>query len=340
MSLLRLVIWSLLATTVCAPLSAADSSLDFVRIYCVECHSGATSEAGLDLESLKSDLTDRETFARWVKLHDRVAAGEMPPKDYAQPKPAERSKFVKDVQTELIAAERMRFERDGRTPVRRMTRGEYENTIRDLLALDGVPIHASLPEDGSAHGFDKNADALDISHVNMSKYVAAADQALDMAIAVQPQPPIRQTYRFSLARHIYLILMNGDAVMLKDGKPDDVFPPAGALPHVGAVEHINVCRESIKRGASVGVFRHEDESFKPYFYDFAAIYPGRYRIKTSFWGFQWDKGKVLPGRGTEAARLSVVQLQDNGRGGGHPSYILGYYDAPPNKPQSMSFILG
>ena len=66
----------------------------------------------------------------------------------------------------------------------------------------------------------------------------------------------------------------------------------------------------------------------PYFIEFVTIYPGRYRVRTSLWSFQWDKGKVLPARGTEAARLSIVQLTGDGRGGGHPSTVLGYYDAP------------
>jgi len=312
---------------------SAELPTAMLKTYCADCHSGAEAEGGFDLSALKTDLADGETFRRWVKIHDRMASREMPPVDAPQPPDVERGKVVKQLQTELIALERARIERDGRTPIRRMTRAEYEHTIRDLLALEGIPLHSSLPEDGSAHGFDKNSDALDISHVNLAKYVEAADAALDMAIATQPEPPLRQTQRFSLARHIYHITMNGDAVMLKDGRPDPAFPPGGHIAHLGAHEHINVCRDSLERGASVGVFRHEDESFKPYFYDFAALYPGRYRIKTSFWSFQWDKGKVLPARGTEAARLSVVQLQDDGRGGGHPSYILGYFDAPPNKPQ-------
>jgi hypothetical protein len=85
---------------------------------------------------------------------------------------------------------------------------------------------------------------------------------------------------------------------------------------------------SFRNGASVGLFRPEDESFSPYFNEFVAIYPGRYRLTTSLWSFQWDKGKVLPSRGTEAARLSIVQLVGDGRGGGHPSTVLGYFDAP------------
>ena len=71
---------------------------------------------------------------------------------------------------------------------------------------------------------------------------------------------------------------------------------------------------SFRNGASVGLFRHEDESFSPYFNEFVAIYPGRYRLTTSLWSFQWDKGAVLPSRGTEAARLSIVQLVGDGTG--------------------------
>ncbi len=85
---------------------------------------------------------------------------------------------------------------------------------------------------------------------------------------------------------------------------------------------------SFQNGSSVGLFRHEDESLSPYFIEHVTLYPGRYRVRTSLWAFQWDKGKVLPARGTEAARLSVVQLTGDGRGGQHPSTVLGYYDAP------------
>src|SRR3954453_23322061 len=91
-------------------------------------------------------------------------------------------------------------------------------------------------------------------------------------------------------------------------------------------------------GRSVGVFRHEDESFIPYFIEHVTIYPGLYRVRTSLWSFQWDRGKVLPSRGTEAARLSCVQLTCDGRGGQHPSYVLGYYDAPSLKEQEHELV--
>src|SRR5207248_7827126 len=64
----------------------------------------------------------------------------------------------------------------------------------------------------------------------------------------------------------------------------------------------------------------------------------RYRVRTSLWSFQWDKGQVLPSRGTEAGRLSVVQLTGDGRGGQHPSYVLGYFDAPSINSQEHELV--
>ena len=121
--------------------------------------------------------------------------------------------------------------------------------------------------------------------------------------------------------------MNGDGVLLKNKQPDPDFPPAAAHAHLdqGAHERMGVFGP---KTSSVGLFRPEDESFSPYFIEFVTIYHGFYRVKTSLWSFQWDKGKVLPSRGTEVGRLSIVTLVGDGRGGQHPSTVLGYYDAP------------
>jgi len=305
--------------------------------HCYDCHDAETKKGNLDLTALKTDFADAENFARWLKVHDRIESGEMPPKKKARPAAPDVKAVTSALAESLIKAEQQRLESESRTGVRRLTRAEYENTVRDLFDLPGIVLQNGLPADGSAHGFDKNSDALDISHVNMAKYLEAADATLDAAIATQPQPPTVQKHHISLARHVWLILTNGDAVMLKDQKPDTVFPATGELNHIGANEHVALARESARRGASVGVFRHDDESFKPYFYDFAALYPGRYRLRASFWSFQWDQGKVLPSRGMEAARLDVVHLQDDGRGGGHPSNVLGYYDAPSLTPRVHEF---
>lgn len=310
----------------------------FFKAHCIECHNSDSHAGGLDLTSLKSELSIADNFARWVKIHDRIESGEMPPKKQSRPAVADKEAVTKWLKTELVKAEQEKLLNEPRTGVRRLTRSEYENTIRDLFDLPGIALQSSLPADGSAHGFDKNSDALDISHVNMAKYVDAADHALDMAIATRPQAPASVNQRISLATQyiVQVILLNGDAVLLKDKQPDPNFPPSGEQGHLDHGAHNRM--GSFSEKSSVGVFRHEDESFNPYFQEFATLYPGRYRIRASFWSFGWDKGKVLPSRGTEAARLSAVQLTENGRGGGHPSYVLGYYDAPSLNPKVHEFV--
>ena len=171
----------------------------FFQAHCYGCHDTASKQGGLDLSALQRELSSGDNFLQWMKIHDRIESGEMPPKGQARPSDVERAAIVSELKGALIGAEREKRVADPRTGVRRMTRAEYENTIRDLFDMPGIALQNELPADGSAHGFDKNSDALDISHVNLAKYIEAAEQTLKLAIAIQPQPPTVKTQRISLA---------------------------------------------------------------------------------------------------------------------------------------------
>jgi hypothetical protein len=332
MKFLRAIIcWS--AMTAVAHAAVEPPLNEFFEKHCTDCHDADTPKGNLDLTSLNANLADSENFTRWVKIYDRIERDQMPPKKKERPDAAEVKSVLASLSNELIKAERTRLDGESRTGLRRLTRAEYENTLRDLFDMPGIRLQEMLPQDGSAHGFDNNCDALDISHVNIAKYVEAADKVLDLAIATQPQPPTVRKQRLSLAQpggFIAHIIMNGDGVLLRDMKPDPAFPPAGEYTHIDEGAHARL--GVFDSGATVGLFRHEDESVSPYFAAHVAVYPGRYRVRTSLWSFQWDKGQVLPARGTEVGRLSVVQLTGDGRGGQHPSYVLGYFDAPSLQP--------
>ena len=300
--------------------------------HCFGCHDTETKKGDLDLTTLNTDFATADGFARWVKVHDRIESGEMPPKKKPRPAATESKAMTGWLADALNKAERARLDAE-RTGVRRLTRVEYENTMRDLFDLPGLSLQSGLPADGSAYGFDKNSDALDISHVNLATYMDAADRTLDVAIATQPQPPTVQKHRLSLARGIWLQITSGDAMLLSDQQPDKLYPPAGTQQHIGANEHIALAAKRVKAGASVGVFRNEDESFYPTFSGWKTVYPGHYRVRTSVWSFQWDKGKILPSRGTEAARLDIVEFNPNDARQPLAKNLLGYFDAPSLKPQ-------
>jgi hypothetical protein len=158
-----------------APLGA------FLESHCHECHDADVRKGDLDLTALAMDFNLPETFARWVKVFDRVQSGEMPPAKKARPSLKEMEGAQLWLKEQLLTADRTRLQNLARTGVRRLTRAEYENTVRDLFDMPGIALAGELPADGSAHGFDKNSDALDISHVNLAKYLEAADHTLDVA---------------------------------------------------------------------------------------------------------------------------------------------------------------
>jgi hypothetical protein len=168
----------------------ADEVASFTDRYCSSCHNDVDKEGGLDLTSLTFDPNDAANFATWVKVHDRVQTGEMPPKEKKQPARGELGTFVKGISTSLISAETESVAASGRAVRRRVNRSEYENALRDILSIPALMVKDQLPEDGEAFRFNKVANALDVSHVHMSRYMSAADYALRQAMSIKwVQPP-------------------------------------------------------------------------------------------------------------------------------------------------------
>jgi hypothetical protein len=156
----------------------------FLDHYCSDCHDAQTKKGGLDLGSLRGDVSTRALQDRWSSLLDRIAAGEMPPAKNARPGADEIRDFVAGIRPRLLAADRAR-----RAVVqRRLNRVEYDTTIRDLLGID-IDLKPLLPEDQRAGGFDTNGEALQLSADLMAGYLEAAERALGAAIVHGPQPP-------------------------------------------------------------------------------------------------------------------------------------------------------
>jgi mono/diheme cytochrome c family protein len=176
--------------------AAANSWHAFLQKHCFECHDPDVRKGGLDLTTLPLTLTNPTNFDTWAKVVERVAAGEMPPSKKPRPEPKELSVFTNALSAELLRAYLKMVAAEGRATQRRLNRYEYEETLRELLSLPYLEVKAFLPEDSESHGFNKIGEALDVSHVQMARYLSAGEFALRQAMAPQVARPERTVTRY------------------------------------------------------------------------------------------------------------------------------------------------
>lgn len=157
-----------------------EAILAFVDQHCADCHDDSMKEGDLDLYSLGFDLTDKESFKKWMRVFERVKAGEMPPGEKRRLGEEEKKDFLAHVGEPLRKLDAADVAKNGRVRGRRLTRVEYEHTLHDLLGID-IPLKTLLPEDGGLHGFETVASAQQLSHHQMARYLDVADLALDEA---------------------------------------------------------------------------------------------------------------------------------------------------------------
>ena len=164
----------------------------FLKQHCYDCHGDDLQEADLNIESLPRNLIDPDVMQHWVRILDKVTAGEMPPPDETQPAEKDILNFTQELSGTLHDASLARQRRDGRVVLRRLNRTEYETTLRDLLGPQ-VDVKELLPEDGTAAGFDNVSRALDVSSVHLLRYQQAAEQAVRSV--VPSRKPVKTTIR-------------------------------------------------------------------------------------------------------------------------------------------------
>ncbi|WP_395749020.1 DUF1592 domain-containing protein [Prosthecobacter sp.] len=167
-----------------AAVAAAPEFQPFLEQHCMDCHDGEVKKGGLDLSSLPTDGKDAAALKKWVRVFDRVAAGEMPPPKKKQQPSADA---VQDFMASLGADLSTKYNARKGTVLRRLNRNEYQNTINDLLGVS-VNVTDALPEDGRAQGFDNIGEALSISGIQMLRYMEAAELALNAAFSLETRP--------------------------------------------------------------------------------------------------------------------------------------------------------
>jgi hypothetical protein len=175
-----------------AELSPAARLHTFVERYCVDCHEGEAPEGNLSL-AVTTGQAIEEHRGVWEKVVRKLGSRQMPPADADRPDEATYEAVVALLVDSLDRAAE-RDPRPGRTDTfRRLTRTEYQNAIRDLLALE-VDVASLLPNDESSDGFD-NVTVADLSPTLLERFVSAAQKISRRCVGGSGRVPEADTVR-------------------------------------------------------------------------------------------------------------------------------------------------
>ena len=194
--------------------SATATSVEaIINRYCISCHNERVVNgrdtapsimvsqlriAGVAFDSLDAThvSNDADTWERVVrKLQSRT----MPPVGRPRPDDETYTTVASWIESELDRAATDEPNPGRRPALHRLSRTEYQNAVRDLLALDNLPkefdVATLLPADNATSGFDNLADLLFVSPATLERYLAAARKISRLAVGDTTMPPIVDRYQ-------------------------------------------------------------------------------------------------------------------------------------------------
>ncbi len=189
-----------------SPLRASEVSADsadvavinsLLKDSCLDCHTGNEPSGGLNLETFQAQHimqagSDWDS-SPWEKITKRLQARQMPPADAVRPSEETYLAVTKALSRQLDQRAQ-NFMHPGRTDtLRRLNRTEYQNAIRDLLALE-IDATELLPAEEASHGFD-NVTVGTLSPVLLNRYITASQLISRLAVGGHLKVPHGLTVR-------------------------------------------------------------------------------------------------------------------------------------------------
>ncbi len=165
-----------------SPGSAAKGSAQraLVNQYCASCHNPRTRSGGLSLDGLDMSRVESDA-AVWEKVVRKLRGGLMPPPGLPRPDGATYDGLAAWLENELDRAAEA-TPHPGRTETfHRLNRAEYQNAIRDLLAVE-VDVVSLLPADDASYGFDNIAGVLKLDQSRFERYLEVATKISRTAV--------------------------------------------------------------------------------------------------------------------------------------------------------------
>jgi mono/diheme cytochrome c family protein len=172
--------------------STAAPHVALVDEYCLSCHDDTEKKGGLALDSVAADVSQQPDV--WEKVVRKLRARQMPPVGRKErPDEATYDGTIAYLESALDRAAAARPNPGRTATIRRLTRTEYQNAVRDLLALD-IDVSTLLPADESSYGFD-NVTVGDLSPTLLDRYISAAEKISRIAVGRPSRSPGGETIR-------------------------------------------------------------------------------------------------------------------------------------------------
>ena len=154
--------------------------IPFVSAYCADCHGKKKRKAGINFLPALKNPGDAAFTKHWKDSLANVKTHDMPPEEAdKQPTDEERQMFM-----DWVARIKFLSPKDpGPFVIRRLTKVEYGNTLRDLFGVDPAVAH-DLPDEVFGEGYLNT-----LSPLQAEQYLGIANEVLDRILAPDDAPP-------------------------------------------------------------------------------------------------------------------------------------------------------
>ena len=150
-----------------------------LETYCFDCHDSASAKGDVDLELALTETPLVRNRLLWENVAERVRMGDMPPRKKAQPGDTDRLKLRAWFTNEIDGFDYRTVRNPGYVQARRLTREEYNRTIRDLVGVDLRPADDFPMDFSGTSGFSNSANTLFLQTTHLDRYFTAAEGVID-----------------------------------------------------------------------------------------------------------------------------------------------------------------
>jgi hypothetical protein len=158
----------------------------FLVKHCYSCHGPKNDDSEVRFDQLSNAAALAKGLLTLEKAQEMLRNRKMPPAKRPQPAAEEVQPVIAWLEGHSARVIDCQAPRNpGHVTLRRLNRAEYNNTIRDLLAVEFRPADG-FPVDDAGYGFDNIGDVLSLSPLLLEKYLTAAESILEKAIFVEP----------------------------------------------------------------------------------------------------------------------------------------------------------